>query len=82
MVAEECRAAGTAKKCIIFPIGVADANLTLMQQLSSVPAVQLKEAKFREYFQWLSSSLSGQSRSKPGDTHVQLDAINPWAMVG
>ena len=45
--------------------------MAAMQQLSSTPALKMAEARFREYFQWLSSSLSSMSRSKPRD-QVQL----------
>lgn len=80
-VAQECRAAEQARQCVIFPIGVADANLPTLQHLSSTPALQLAEARFRECFQWLSSSLQSVSRSLPGE-QVQLGATNPWSMVG
>lgn len=79
-VTQECRAAEAAKRCVIYPIGVADANMNAMQQLSSTPALKLSEAKFREYFQWLSSSLSAMGRSKPGD-QVQLPAPSPWMVA-
>lgn len=77
----ECRAAEAAGQCVIYPIGVADAQLPVLQQLSSTPALRLAEAHFRECFQWLASSLSSVSRSRPGE-HVQLAAVNPWAIVG
>jgi uncharacterized protein YegL len=79
-VTHECRDAEARKKCIIYPIGVAEANLPALQQLSSTPALKMSEAHFREYFQWLSSSLSGMSRSRPGE-EVQLPAPNPWTLV-
>jgi uncharacterized protein YegL len=77
---QECRAAEAAKRCIIYPIAVADANMTTLQELSTTPVLRMSEARFREYFQWLSSSLSSMSRSRPGEK-VQLAATNPWAFV-
>lgn len=79
-VTRECRAAEAAKRCVVYPIGVADANLQVLQQLSGTPALRMADARFREYFVWLSSSLSSMSRSRPGD-NVQLAAVNPWAMI-
>lgn len=79
-VTQECRAAEDSKQCVIYPIGVADANMAALQQLSSTPALKMAEARFREYFQWLSSSLSSMSRSRPGE-QVQLAAPNPWTVV-
>lgn len=79
-VTHECRDAESARRCIIYPIGVADANMPALQQLSATPALKMAEARFREYFQWLSSSLSSMSRSRPGE-QVQLPAPSPWTMV-
>lgn len=74
---QECRSAETNKRCTIYPIGVADADMTVLQHISSTPALKLSEAKFKEYFQWLSRSLSSVSRSRPGE-QVQMPAPNPW----
>jgi len=80
-VSQECRAAEAAKKCIIYPIGVAGANIQALQQISATPALRMSETRFKEYFRWLSSSLSSMSRSKPGE-NVQLAAVSPWTAVG
>ena len=79
-VCRECREAEGARRCVIYPIGVADANMAALQQLSGTPALKMSEARFREYFQWLSSSLSSMSRSRPGE-QVQLAAPSPWTVV-
>lgn len=76
----ECRAAEDAKRCVIYPLAVAGANVQKLQQLSATPTVRLAEARFREYFQWLSSSLTSLSRSRPGQ-QVQLEATTPWSVV-
>jgi len=78
-VIEECRIAESAKRCVIFPIGVEDARLDVLQQLSSTRAARLSGTRFREYFQWLSASLQCVSRSRPGDS-VALPATDPWAV--
>ncbi len=78
-VVEECKAAQANKSCVIFPIGVEDAKLDVLQQLSTTRAARLKSAHFREYFQWLSASLSSVSRSQSGDS-VVLPATDPWAV--
>jgi uncharacterized protein YegL len=78
-VVEECKAAQASKSCVIFPIGVEDARLDVLQQLSTTRAARLKSTHFREYFQWLSASLSSVSRSQSGDS-VALPATDPWAV--
>ena len=77
-VVEECRAAESAKRCIIFPIGVEDGNMTVLQELSTTRAARLSSTHFKEYFQWLSASLSCVSRSRSGES-VALPATDPWA---
>ena len=78
-VAEECRAAESAKRCVIFPIGVEGAKLEKIQMLSSARAAHLSSTHFREYFQWLSASLNKVSRSRSGDA-VVLPSTDPWAV--
>lgn len=77
-ITEECRAAEAAKRCVIFPIGVEDGNLEMLQQLSSTRAARLSSTNFSKYFQWLSASLSCVSRSQ-GMESVVLPATDPWA---
>jgi uncharacterized protein YegL len=78
-VVEECRQAESAKRCVIFPIGVEDARLESLQQLSSTRAAKLAGTRFRQYFQWLSASLSNVSRSRSGDS-VALPPTDVWAV--
>jgi uncharacterized protein YegL len=77
-IVEECRAAESAKRCAIFPIGVEDGNLDVLQELSSTRAARLSSTHFSEYFLWLSASLSSVSRSRTGDS-VVLPAPDGWA---
>ena len=77
-ITEECRAAEAAKRCVIFPIGVEDGNLEMLQMLSNTRAARLSSTNFSKYFQWLSASLSCVSRSQGTDS-VALPATSPWA---
>jgi uncharacterized protein YegL len=76
-IVEECRAAEAARRCVIFPIGVEDGDLGVLQELSSTRAARLSSTRFSEYFQWLSASLGCVSRSRTGDS-VALPATDPW----
>ena len=78
---EECKEAERLKKVEIFSIGVEDANMDMLNQISSKPALKLNGLMFRELFVWLSSSLSATSRSRPGD-NVELPSTDPWRDVG
>jgi uncharacterized protein YegL len=78
-VCEECRKAESAKRCVIFPIGVEDARLESIQKLSSTRAARLSSTRFNEYFKWLSASLQSVSRSRSGDS-VVLPTTDPWTV--
>lgn len=78
--AAACRQAESARKCVIFPIGIGDANVAMLQQISTTPVKALDQTKFSELFQWLSASLSSQSQSAQGQT-VALGSTDPWAAV-
>jgi uncharacterized protein YegL len=77
----ECHAAEREKRCSIFPIGVDDADMEVLAEVSScTEAVQMGAAKFKEFFLWLSASTKAASRSTPGDM-VQLPSPNGWVSV-
>ena len=65
----------------IFTIGVEGANLSVLSEISSRPAIQLAGMKFKELFLWLSDSLSAVSRSRPGEK-ANLPDTDPWKNVG
>ena len=66
-----------------FAVGVDEANLDILQQISVRRPLRLRGLRFRELFQWLSNSMRSVSCSVPG-TDVPL--VNPagpdgWASV-
>lgn len=63
-----------AKKVIFFGIGVQDANLDGLKQISGSPerVFKLQGLNFKELFEWVSSSLSSVSSSRVGDK-LKLD---------
>lgn len=69
------------RKLVSLPIGVAGADLTMLSQFSSKPAVALDGLKFRELFQWLSASMARVSASTSSDTEVQLPGIDSWGSI-
>ena len=56
-----------SKSLAFFPVGVDDADMATLKQLSVRTPIKLRGVMFRELFQWLSNSLSGVSRSQVGD---------------
>jgi uncharacterized protein YegL len=72
---------GEAKKELsFFAVAVEGADMDTLGQIATRAPVKLSGLKFRELFAWLSSSLSGVSRSQVGQT-VPLPSPQGWAEV-
>lgn len=73
-----------AKKLAVFAIGIGtDANLNTLALLSpNRPPLRLRGLNFKEFFTWLSRSVSRVSQSTPGEA-VALDVkgIEAWGQV-
>lgn len=73
-----------SKSVSFFPVGVDDADIATLKQLSVRAPIKLRGVMFRELFQWLSNSLSSVSHSQVGD---QLSLPRPdttpqgWASI-
>ena len=69
----------------VFAFGVDGADFSMLKQLSSYrPPIKLKGTRFKEFFQWLSSSLGSVSRSKAGtEATISNPTVgqDPWASV-
>jgi uncharacterized protein YegL len=71
-----------AKKLTVFPIGIgADADMAALARFSpNRPPLRLKDLNFKEFFEWLSRSVSRVSRSTPGDAvKLDLNGLAGWA---
>ena len=69
------------RKLTIFPIGIgADADMDILKKLSPKrPPLKLKGLMFREFFKWLSQSVSRTSQSTPGEAvPLDLEGIQGW----
>ena len=70
------------KKLTLFPIGIGnDADLQSLNQFSpNRSALKLDGLKFKEFFNWLSKSVSKTSQSTPGENiKLDVDGITGWA---
>lgn len=71
-----------ARKLTVFPIGIgSDADMEVLARFSpNHPPLRLRGLSFREFFEWLSRSVSRVSRSTPGDTpKLDLEGLAGWA---
>jgi uncharacterized protein YegL len=68
------------KKLTFYAVGVGQANMDTLRQLSiERPPTLLKDTSFTEIFVWLSSSMSSVSSSSIGD-NVILPSISRWGI--
>lgn len=78
--AQQVRDGEAQKAFSFFGVGVEGANMDVLGQICTRAPLKLSGLKFRELFSWLSSSLSGVSRSQVGQP-VALPAHTGWSEV-
>lgn len=69
------------KKLTVFPIGIGTyADMNVLGQFSPKrPPLKLQGLKFREFFAWLSKSVSKTSQSTPGESvKLDVEGIKGW----
>ena len=69
------------KKLTVFPIGIgAYADMNILGQFSPKrPPLRLQGLKFKEFFEWLSKSVSKTSQSTPGESvKLDVEGIKGW----
>jgi uncharacterized protein YegL len=69
-----------AKAFAFFAIGVQNADMNVLRQISVREPLRLQGLKFREFFQWLSNSMKSASRSNPGDK-ILLAPPSGWSEI-
>lgn len=72
--------ADTGKKAVIFSIAIGNGNTAKLGELTKKSVAHLSGVKFKEFFVWLSGSLSKASKTTEG-TDVQLPPRDSWSFV-
>ena len=66
------------KSFAFFAVGVQNANMSILKEISLREPLKLQGLKFRELFLWLSNSMKSVSRSSPED-QLFLPPPSGWA---
>lgn len=77
--AQRLREAEIANRLSFFSVGLRDADMKILKQLSSNPPMLLNGLDFQHMFSWLSNSLVSVSSSKEGE-QVQLPPVT-WGSI-
>ena len=77
---DRIRRAEEAKQLAFFSVGVEGANMDELDGLGTRGAIPLQGLAFREFFQWLSGSMTRVSSSRVGDEIDLLD-VSEWARL-
>ncbi len=79
--ATQSRQLSEQRRLVVMSIGVQGADLSILSQFSSRPAKQLGGLKFREFFEWLSASMSRVSSSNSTSASVTLPRTDSWDSI-
>ncbi|MGR3914757.1 MAG: VWA domain-containing protein [Gammaproteobacteria bacterium] len=81
--ATRLRAAAAAKNVVVFGIGIGDeCRMDVLAEFcpEKRPPAKLTGLKFKEFFAWLSQSMSRVSQSTPG-TKIDLPSTSDWGSI-
>lgn len=77
---DRVRQAEDAKQLAFFSVGVEGANMDELNRVGTRGAMSLDGLAFREFFVWLSSSMTRVSSSRVGD-EIDLPDVSGWAKL-
>lgn len=70
-----------SKKFAFFAVGIGNADMAKLAEISVRTPVRMKGLSFREFFLWLSSSMKTVSHSSPSAETLALPAPTGWAQL-
>ncbi|WP_444678581.1 hypothetical protein [Halomonas sp. E19] len=80
-VSARARTLAQQRKLVVMPVGVEEADLEALGAFSTRPAKRLEGLKFREFFLWLSASMSRVSASSSTTDQVKLPPTDSWDSI-
>lgn len=81
--AQRVREGEANKSFAFFSVGVQQARMDVLSQISTREPLKLDGLRFRDLFQWLSNSQQAVSKSTPGDEVPLVNPATPggWASI-
>jgi uncharacterized protein YegL len=81
--AARVRSGEETRTLIFFAVGIEDADMGVLAQISTRQPLRLRGLQFSSLFTWLSNSMSSVSRSQPGEDVPLRNPATPqgWAVV-
>lgn len=81
MAANQTKSLAEQRKLVVIPVGVDGADLNILGQFSNRGAKALSGIKFKEFFQWLSASMSRVSASSSTSESISLPNTSGWDSI-
>ena len=80
-VAQKAKDLCNNKKLVSLAVGVNNADMSILSEFSNRPALKLQGLNFKDFFEWLSASMSRVSGSGSTAATVNLPPVNSWASI-
>ena len=81
MAVERVKTLVDGRKLTVIPLGVGpEAGMNTLKNLSPKrDPIKINEAKYKEFFEWLSKSVVATTESMPGEIQtLDMDGIQGW----
>ncbi|MEX4490192.1 VWA domain-containing protein [Haemophilus influenzae] len=80
-IAQKAKDLCNERKLVSLAVGVNNADMSILSEFSNRPALKLQGLNFKDFFEWLSASMSRVSGSGSTATTVNLPSVSSWASI-
>ena len=80
-IAQKAKDLCNERKLVSLAVGVNNADMSILSEFSNRPALKLQGLNFKDFFEWLSASMSRVSGSGSTAATVNLPSVSSWASI-
>lgn len=80
-IAQKTKDLCNERKLVSLAVGVNNADMSILSEFSNRPALKLQGLNFKDFFEWLSASMSRVSGSGSTAATVNLPPVSSWASI-